>query len=191
MLQVMNKKNKSKTFLQKNTNLYLIFLILLSSLGTNLYASSGKNADVIALIQTKTITLNFKNSPIQDILKEIKNQSGVGFMIKDNGDDNSLKKMSLNVKNVTIEAALTELLKGVNYTYTIVGKIITIEKKEVNSIAKIANTEKKSLQTQEKAEERRIKGKVLDSEGRPIVGATIIIGNTSDGVISDADGNFI
>lgn len=36
-----------------------------------------------------------------------------------------------------------------------------------------------------------VKGRVIDSEGNPLVGVTVQIGGTSYGVITDADGNYI
>lgn len=36
-----------------------------------------------------------------------------------------------------------------------------------------------------------IKGRVIDSEGNPLVGVTVQIEGTSYGVITDADGNYI
>lgn len=36
-----------------------------------------------------------------------------------------------------------------------------------------------------------VKGRVIDSEGNPLVGVTVQIEGTSYGVITDADGNYI
>lgn len=36
-----------------------------------------------------------------------------------------------------------------------------------------------------------LKGKVVDSSGEPLIGATVVLKNTTNGVITDIDGNFI
>lgn len=36
-----------------------------------------------------------------------------------------------------------------------------------------------------------VKGRVIDSEGNPLVGVTVKIEGTSYGVITDADGNYV
>lgn len=39
-------------------------------------------------------------------------------------------------------------------------------------------------------QEKRITGKVVDSDGEPIIGANVVVKNTNTGVITDLDGNF-
>ena len=40
-------------------------------------------------------------------------------------------------------------------------------------------------------QQKMIKGKVLDVQGEPIIGANVIIKGTINGVITDIDGNFM
>lgn len=41
------------------------------------------------------------------------------------------------------------------------------------------------------AQERVVKGQVVDETGEPVMGATVVVeGSTSNGVITDIDGNY-
>ena len=46
------------------------------------------------------------------------------------------------------------------------------------------------LSSQSTQQAKKITGKVLDSKGEPIIGASILVKGTSNGVITDLDGNF-
>ena len=39
-------------------------------------------------------------------------------------------------------------------------------------------------------QERKVSGKIVDVKGEPIIGANIIEKGTTNGIISDVDGNF-
>lgn len=46
------------------------------------------------------------------------------------------------------------------------------------------------LSSQSTQQAKKITGKALDSKGEPIIGASILVKGTSNGVITDLDGNF-
>lgn len=128
-------------------------------------------------IKQKRVSLNITNKPIRVILSEIKNQSGIGFIIKDSKMEQELSRLSIHVENVTVETALATLLKNTNYDYKIVENLVTLIKKE----SKPALTDNRIS----------VNGKVLDSDTkRAIAGATVLVLGTTSGAISDADGSF-
>ncbi|MEG0499741.1 MAG: hypothetical protein RR550_01300 [Rikenellaceae bacterium] len=102
----MNKKLHYK----KNSTKIYIFIVLccLMSLSTVSYGSE-KALTIEQLIQQKKITVNLKNSSIETILKEIKRQSGISFIFKNDVDTKLLSNMSLNVTNQSVESALNTL----------------------------------------------------------------------------------
>lgn len=53
-----------------------------------------------------------------------------------------------------------------------------------------AQSSRSASSTMSKIAEKNIIGTVRDSEGEPLVGATVMIEGTSQGVATDADGNF-
>ena len=40
------------------------------------------------------------------------------------------------------------------------------------------------------AQGKAVTGKIIDSTGEPVIGASVLVKGTSNGVISDIDGNF-
>ena len=47
-----------------------------------------------------------------------------------------------------------------------------------------------AVQTNDQQQDRTIRGTITDSNGEPIIGASIIVKGTTNGIISDIDGNF-
>lgn len=86
--------------------------------------------------------------------------------------------MSVSVQNASIEEAVKQILKGQNgLDYEIQGKKIVVRKAASVSPSLLKN--KKS-----------VSGKVVDANNEPIIGATIVEKGTSNGTITDFDGNF-
>ncbi len=79
-------------------------------------------------------------------------------------------------KDATIESILSSCLKGTGLKFSIEEKTIVIWKEII-------------LQ-QKKVEERIVKGVVIDGQGIPLPGATIVLKGTTSGVVSDSVGRF-
>ncbi|HEY4482456.1 MAG TPA: STN domain-containing protein, partial [Candidatus Brocadiaceae bacterium] len=72
------------------------------------------------------ITLAEKNAPLQKIFKEIQKQSGYDFLFS----YTLLEKagnVTVTVKNVSLQQAVEEVLKGKNLTYEILEKTVVIK----------------------------------------------------------------
>lgn len=70
--------------------------------------------------------------------------------------------------------------------------LITLEKKDKTSDAKwnIRITKEKDSEVVS-AGTLKVKGKVVDEQGKPVVGAVALIEGTTSGTVTDADGNFV
>jgi len=70
--------------------------------------------------------------------------------------------------------------------------LITLEKKDKTSGAKwnIRITKEKDSEVVS-AGTLKVKGKVVDEQGKPVVGAVALIEGTTSGTVTDADGNFV
>ena len=75
--------------------------------------------------------------------------------------------------NASVTDALSKVL-GSNLTWEIRDKMIVISRKNQSSSAKKVT----------------VKGKILDSQNMPVIGASVIEKGTSNGTITDFDGNF-
>lgn len=114
-----------------------------------------------------------KNATLEQILSEINKQTGMDYGFQSNGKVDKNQRFSLNVKGVTVEEALTTLLKDSPYDYI-------LEKNRVVIIAR----QKKVVSLMS------ISGRVVDEKGNPIPGATVLVQGTTQGVASDADGRY-
>lgn len=159
------------TFSHKIFILVLLCCMVCSSVT---YAGS-RDMTTQQIIQQKRVTLNFKDQPIKTILQEIKKQSGISFMFKNDEDISFLNSLSIDVKNETVENTLKTLFANTDFTYSIVGDTVNIIKKETPKV-----TQKKITAN----------GSVMDKSGKPIVGATVIEVGTANGAISSETGNF-
>ncbi len=132
--------------------------------------------------QTK-ISLNMKNSSIEKILQTIEERSEFYFLYNSkliNVD----RKTNIRVKEESIASVLNRLFEAENVEYEVKGTQIILHPKEMNRIASELIAE--ALQQQKK----QIAGKITDEQGEPIIGANIVEKGTSNGTITDIDGNF-
>lgn len=159
-------------------------LLLISSALFSPVVSHAESLNIPAManiLQQKTVTLNIKDKPIRFILNEIKKQSGIGFIIKDNKADTDLDKLSITVNNLSIEKTLETLLKNTGYLYRIENNVITLDKTTLGVKISVSQSQSKLS----------VRGIISENEtSKPIAGATILIQGTPTGALSDADGKF-
>lgn len=129
---------------------------------------------VHASVYSQKITIRQKNVPIAVVLKAIEKQSDYLFLY-DNLELSEAARVSVDIHNGTVGQILDLCLKDKSLTYRIFEKNIVIRKKELSV---------KGISFQP------IKGKVLDENGQPIIGASIMIKGTKTGVVTDVNGSF-
>ena len=88
--------------------------------------------------------------------------------------------INVNLRDASIEKTLTEIFKGLHYSYKVVESNILVRKQEQN-----ASGDSITFNSQV-----RIAGKVTDKLGVALAGSTVRIEGTSQGVISDSEGRF-
>lgn len=121
------------------------------------------------------ITVDIRNKPLKEALKEIENASSFKFFY--NNELEGLDKMvSLKSTNENIDSALDRLLSSTAIGY----------QKQDNNI--ILLTPKRQTPTQEN--KRRISGVIKDEKGEAIIGASVMVKGETVGVITDVDGKF-
>lgn len=134
------------------------------------------------------ITLSETNVPLQKVFDKIQRQSGYDFVaayevLNDAGT------VTVRVRNVSLEIALEECLKGKPLTYVIIGKTVVVQAKgkdhaKVNTV----DDNKPAAFTPPPLE---IKGKVTNESGEPLQNVSVLIVGTRNGTITDSEGNFV
>ena len=126
--------------------------------------------------QSQKVSLDFKNERVEKVLASIKSQTGMSLVFSDQLVDVN-RKVTMQLKDVTLKEALTRLLSGINLTFEIRNnKIYFIEKKAVS---------------QPGSRKKRVTGVVKDVMGEPLIGANVVEkGRSTNGVITDFNGKF-
>ncbi|WP_423126927.1 TonB-dependent receptor [Gaoshiqia sp. Z1-71] len=124
--------------------------------------------------QQTRLSLNFADARLTEVLNEIENKSEFYFLYNQDLIDVN-RRVNVQVENQKIETVLDQLFRENGVKYVINNRqIILIGQEEKNS----------SMQ------QGTIGGRVTNSSGEPIPGATVVIKGTSMGTITDFSGNY-
>ncbi|MCK0131638.1 SusC/RagA family TonB-linked outer membrane protein [Flavobacteriaceae bacterium F08102] len=151
------------------SNLMKIFLLLFytsvfSFVPTNMFSQKDK----IIIDSDKTISIN-------EVFQLIKKQTDYSFIYQEDLFANS-PKVTLKKGTVKISKLLNSILSQAQYNVTF------------NDEFTIVVTQK--ISTNPTDNQQRIKGKVVDNNGSPLPGVTVLIKGTSTGVETDFQGRF-
>ena len=123
------------------------------------------------------LTLSTPRTTLGTVIKQIQSQSKYQFFYNDQLSTVTVEP--LKVKDASLEQVLNTLLKNKDISYKIEENIIYLSEKENSD----------SLQ-QQSGKERTITGQVVDAKGEPLIGVSILVKGTTDGAITDLDGNY-
>ena len=123
------------------------------------------------------LTLSTPRTTLGTVIKQIQSQSKYQFFYNDKLSTVTVEP--LKVKDASLELVLNTLLKNKDISYKIEENIIYLSEKENSD----------SLQ-QQSGKERTITGQVVDAKGEPLIGVSILVKGTTDGAITDLDGNY-
>ena len=150
---------------------FLSRVVLLTIIGTSFLTFSSKGAKE----DPYRVNLKLKNVSLSELVKEIQHQTHYKFFYNDVQEKN-MGKITIDVKDEPLEEVLKKVFEDTKYTYRISGEqIIVIDQKE----------EKKTSPG-----DVLIEGKVIGTDGAPIVGASVLIRGTYAGVATNANGEF-
>lgn len=123
--------------------------------------------------QEKRISLNMRDVLIKDVLLKIENSSEY-FFIYNNQLVDVDRKVSISVDNGKISDVLRDIFQGQNVDFQVTDRKIII-----------APLESAATQPQ-----KSVSGKVTDSSGGPLPGVSVVVKGTTNGTITDSDGNY-
>lgn len=125
--------------------------------------------------QNARVSITKSNAHLDDVLSEIESQTDYLFIYNNQVDVN--RKVSVKVKSKPVSQVLDNLLKNTDITYTMEGTHIVLTKNAVNAHPVLQQT-------------KNVTGKVVDGNGEPVIGANVVVKGTTNGTITDLDGNF-
>lgn len=128
-------------------------------------------AQVSAASFAQRFNYSRKAATLKEVFTEIKKQTGYHVFYADEKVDVN-RKLDVDFKNVALKTVLDQLVKGQALEYSIDAQNIIIKPKETSLIDKIVELFKTI----------DVRGKVVDEEGVPLAGATILILSEGEGL---------
>ncbi len=125
--------------------------------------------------QDARLTLKMKNSKVIDVLDEIEQKSEFYFLLNQKLVDVE-RKVDIQVKEQKISNILSEIFLGTDVSYQVNDRLIILT----------TYKDMKIFQNQQKP----ISGKVIDPDGNPLPGVNVIIQGTSEGTVTNLDGEY-
>ncbi len=125
--------------------------------------------------QTAKLSLNASNESLENVLKEIENQSEFFFLYNKDLIDVE-QKVSIDATNQSIKKILVDLFDGKDISFAVYDRQIVLSNLEV--INKMV------------AQQKTITGTVTDEGGLPLPGVTVVVKGTTTGTVTDMDGNY-
>ncbi len=153
----------------------LTVLFLLITLPSFTYASES----ISKQLTSKKITLKVENASLKEILYSIQKESNINFIFEDKKAIQSNERYSYEFESETVSNILNSIFRTTNYAYHITK----------NGVAIYSRNEPQQNKQDEKWV--TINGKVIDDDGKAVVGATVVVLNSNgQGAITDGDGGF-
>lgn len=129
-----------------------------------------------AQVKEKLISLSFSNIPLSEAMVKFQNASGYTFFY-DAKQIDLAERVSLSVKDAPVQKAVGLLLRNTALGFDITNtQIVLFPKKSVEETSGGSIT---------------VRGKIVDSSGESVIGANVKEDGSSNGAITDLDGNFV
>lgn len=167
MNSILDKKIEKLSFAIKFFRVMRLCLLFIALSLTQVFAS-------VSYSQTTSVSLQMKNASIEDVLNQIEEETEFRFLYNKKMV-NVEHEVNVSVKNKNIVEVLDNLFKNAGISYSISGRQIVLNKKEIYESVQQVN---------------KVTGIVLDSQGEPVIGANVVEKGTTNGTITDVSGAF-
>lgn len=136
-----------------------------------------------ALGYGQKISLRLKNANLKELMTHIQKQTGYDYLVNQKLL-NSIDAINIEVDNKDMQFVLTKCFDPLGLTFEIRDKTIFIKDKKRSST--IHNGEKQHQEQQQ----QNVKGTVINSQGEPLSGVTIVLEGSSIATTTDENGFF-
>ncbi len=129
------------------------------------------------LTQAKRLTL-------KEAFRQIERESGYVFIYQKEIEKQLQQNVNFNSDEKSINKILISIFEDTNLTYQINDKQIIVKRKATKSSASPVQTDSQPSKT------RKIKGAVSDASGEPLIGVSVRQSGSTQGTITDFEGNY-
>lgn len=176
LLEVLRIPQKHKHLFRKmKASIFLLFLGICVASANTVFS------------QESTLTIDVADISIKEAINAIENNSEYVFVFSDNIGKETDKKVNIDLKGESIETVLENMFSDTSLTYRILDKQVVIFR---DNTKKATSNLKSSVSNSTQQSRITISGKVIDSYGDELIGVSISVKGTTEGIITDIDGNY-
>ena len=121
----------------------------------------------------QNVTLELKNVTVQEAVTQLQSQGNYTIVIN-SGDVDLQKRVSVSAKNASLNDVLTQIFSGQKVDFSVNGNTVSVNRQK-----NVAAPAKKVFS-----------GKVLDENGEPLMGASVLVKESGQFATTDIDGKF-
>ena len=158
--------NLKKTFKIMKLTVFLILLSIMQVFASGSYSQNTK------------LTFDFEDITVKDVLVQIEDMSEFYFLYSTKIIDVS-REVNISVNNEKISDILDEIFPDDNIEYIVKGRQIVLTSNYLADSFRGIDQQQKS-----------ITGTVSDETGQPLPGVTVVIKGTTQGTVTNVDGNY-
>lgn len=126
--------------------------------------------------QTVRFDVTYNGNDMVELFKLLEEKSEFYFFYQKE-DLINLNNISVDAKNATITEILDDVIKGTSIDYKVVDRYVIIRK---------AN----DIRVEDSRQPIKVSGKVTDSSGAPLPGVTVVVKGTTQGTITNIEGEY-
>lgn len=127
--------------------------------------------------QTATIKLSKQEITLNELIKEVENQTSY-FFVYSKKDIDVDQKVKVDTKEKKVKDILDKALSPTDVSYQFSNDYISLRSKG------------QSPQAEQQDDRRQVKGKILDNSGQSLIGVVIMVKETKKSTVSDFDGYY-
>lgn len=128
--------------------------------------------------QETKFSFELKQKQVAEILRDIEEESNFRFFYQ-REQVNVERVITLNAENNTVEEILTAIFKDEGVKYKVLENDLILLSPESGNFSAMLDAQQKS-----------ISGTVTDEEGLPLPGVTVLVKGTTNGTVTNADGQY-
>jgi len=127
----------------------------------------------------QTVTKTFRNERLKTVLREVERQTKMSVIYRTD-EMNENKIITATFKKTPLRAVLDKVLDE-GFTYEIEGSMVTIHRQRRQKAPETTTQENKN---------RKVSGTVVDVNGEPLIGVSVMVKGTGSGTITNIDGEY-
>lgn len=124
--------------------------------------------------QTTRVNIVANELSVKEIIRQIEDQTDYLFVYSNEKVDLS-HRISLNASEASVFSVLNRIFENSDIVYVMEGNNILLMKKG----------------TFPQQKDKLLKGTVKDQSGEPVIGANVVVKGTTNGTVTDVNGNFV